>query len=73
MANFFSIFIGLICSPIVFVGTIPFLGWMNWLMLPLVTVGAILGALSGKKIGLTLNIVIFVLGGLRLIIGGGVV
>lgn len=73
MANLLSILIGLICSPIVFVGAIPLLGWMNWLMLPLVTIGAVIGAFAERKVGLTVNLIILVVGGIRLMIGGGII
>ena len=72
MANVFSVLIGLICSPVVFVGAIPFLGWMNWLMLPLATLGAIIGAFAETKVGLTVNLIILVVGGFRLMLGGGI-
>ncbi|MBI39877.1 MAG: hypothetical protein CMF59_09775 [Leptospiraceae bacterium] len=73
MANVISIIIGLLCSPVVFLGMIPLLGWMNWLMLPGATLGAIIGAFSENKAGLIINVVVLIVGGFRLFMGGGVI
>lgn len=62
---------------------IPLLGWGNWFMIPFAVVGVIIAAIgllfvSGDgrgraKTGLVLNVLAVVIGGLRLILGGGVV
>lgn len=69
--NIASIIIALTCIPVMLLGFIPMLGWLNWVILPGAVIGAILGAFGEKKIGLILNIIVFVVGGIRLFIGGG--
>ncbi|MBF0279787.1 MAG: hypothetical protein HQM13_18460 [SAR324 cluster bacterium] len=71
--NLISIVLALLCIPLMFLGFIPLLGWVNWLILPGTVVGAIIGAFGEKKTGLILNIIVFVVGALRLSIGGGLV
>ncbi|HOV95678.1 MAG TPA: hypothetical protein PK789_02730 [Thermomonas sp.] len=60
---------------------IPMLGWGNWFMIPFAVVGAIIAAIgiaitsaphrSRAKTGLILNVVAILIGGLRLLLGGG--
>ncbi len=71
--NVISIVIGLICIPIMFLGFIPLLGWLNWAVIPATVIGAIVGAFGEKKTGLIVNIIVFVVGTLRLTVGGGLV
>lgn len=54
-----------------FLGLIPLLGWVNWFMLPIAVVGAVVGVFGEKKTGLMLNIIVAVVGFVRLILGGG--
>lgn len=61
---------------------IPLLGWGNWFMIPFAVVGAIIAAIGfavtspdkrGRaKVGLILNVVAIVVGGVRLLLGGGI-
>lgn len=51
---------------------IPFLGWLNWLIIPVAVIGIIMGAFSDRKGGMYLNIVALILAFFRLIIGGGI-
>lgn len=69
--NIISILIGLMASPIAFAGMIPFLGWMNWLMIPVAVLGAIIGAFAKNKAGLTINLIVLAVGVVRLMLGGG--
>ncbi|MBF0289923.1 MAG: hypothetical protein HQM14_19075 [SAR324 cluster bacterium] len=69
--NLASIIIGIVCIPIMFLGFIPLLGWLNWVVLPSAVIGAIVGAFGDKKTGLIVNIIVFVVGALRLSVGGG--
>ena len=74
MLNILALLIGLISLVIVIPSQIPFLGWGNWLALPLVAVGIVLGALSGSgKLGRNFCLVVFAIASLRLIVGGGVI
>jgi hypothetical protein len=72
MLNIVSLIIGvvaLICTAVAF---IPLLGWANWLIVPLAVIGAGIGAVSGSTSGRNLNLVVIVIGVLRLMLGGGI-
>ena len=72
MLNIVSLIIGvvaLICTAVAF---IPLLGWANWLILPLAVIGAGIGAMSRSTSGRNLNLVVIVIGVLRLMLGGGI-
>lgn len=72
MLNLVSLIIGgvaLVCTAIAF---IPLLGWANWLIIPLAVIGAGVGAISGSTTGRNLNLVVIVIGVLRLMLGGGI-
>lgn len=69
--NVISIIMGLLAAVFMFPGFIPFLGWLNWGALFIAGIGAIMGALAEKKAGLVICVVVIVIGGLRLMLGGG--
>jgi hypothetical protein len=46
MLNILAYLVGLISLVIVIPAQIPLLGWANWLALPLIVIGIIIGALS---------------------------
>ncbi len=73
MLNALSILIGLVALLLAIPGVVPFLGWINWLVLALTLVGAGLGALSRSNQGRNFCLVLFVLACLRLMLGGGVI
>lgn len=52
---------------------IPLLGWANWVIIPFAVVGLALGAMSDKTSGRNLNIVVIVIGVIRLMLGGGII
>jgi hypothetical protein len=71
MFNIVSLIIGfvaLVCAVIAF---LPFLGWANWLIIPLAIIGAAVGMISRGTAGRNLNLLVIVIGILRLMIGGG--
>lgn len=73
MLNFVSLIIGavaLICAAIAF---IPLLGWANWLIIPLAVIGAGVGAVSGSTSGRNLNLIVILVGVVRLMLGGGII
>lgn len=72
MLNVLSILIGIVSLIVVIPAQIPLLGWANWLALPLVVIGVVLGALSAKKTGRNFCLVIFAVAAVRLMLGGGV-
>ncbi|AGH48529.1 MULTISPECIES: hypothetical protein [Sphingomonadales] len=73
MLNVISLFIGVIAAVLAIFAFIPFLGWANWLILPVAVVGLIVGLLSRSKEGQTLNLVVIAIGCLRLFLGGGII
>ena len=71
MLHLVSIIIGLVSLVFVAIAFLPLLGWANWLVVPLAIMGAAIGALSRGTAGRNLNILVIVVGVLRLILGGG--
>jgi hypothetical protein len=72
MLNLVSLIIGavaLVCAAIAF---IPLLGWANWLIIPLAVIGAGIGAISQGTSGRNLNLVVILIGVVRLMLGGGI-
>jgi len=72
MLNALSILIGLLSLVIVIPSQIPLLGWGNWLALPLIVIGIVLGALSRSNGGRNFCLVVFVIACVRLMLGGGI-
>jgi hypothetical protein len=72
MLNVVSIIIGLVSLVFVVIAFLPLLGWANWLVIPLAVIGAAIGALSRGRAGLSLNVLVIIIGTLRLILGGGI-
>lgn len=72
MLNALSILTGLFSLLIVIPSQIPLLGWGNWLALPLVAIGVVLGALSRSNGGRNFCLVILLLASVRLMLGGGI-
>lgn len=73
MLNIASLVIGTIALILVVIAFIPFLGIANWVIVPIAVVGLALGAISGKTAGRNLNIVVIVIGVIRLMLGSGIV
>ena len=72
MLNLVSLIIGAVALVCVAIAFIPLLGWANWLIIPLAVVGAGIGAVSGGTSGRNLNLVVILIGALRLMLGGGI-
>jgi len=72
MLNLVSIIIGLVSLVFVVIAFLPLLGWANWLVVPLAVIGAAIGAMSRGRTGLSLNVLVIIVGTLRLILGGGI-
>lgn len=72
MLNIVSILVGLVALIFAIPGLIPLLGWMNWLALPIVAVGLVIGFLSSKNTGRNLNLIVLVIAVVRLSLGGGI-
>ena len=73
MLNAVSILVGLVALLLAIPSTIPFLGWGNWIVLPIALIGTGIGALSRSNHGRNFCLVVFVVACLRLAIGGGFV
>ncbi len=72
MLNFVSVIIGVVSLVFVAIAFLPLLGWANWLVVPLAIIGAAIGAMSRGTTGRNLNILVIVVGVLRLMLGGGI-
>lgn len=72
MLNILSILIGLASLIFVIPGVLPVLGALNWLALPIILVGIVIGMLSSSNTGRNLNIVLLVIAVVRLSLGGGI-
>lgn len=73
MLNIISILIGIISLVIVIPATIPLLGWANWIALPLIAVGIVMGQLSSSgRAGRNFCLIVGLIAVVRLSIGGGI-
>jgi hypothetical protein len=71
MLNIASLVIGAFALLLAIPAFLPLLGWANWIVIPIAVVGLALGAMSDRTSGRNLNIVVIVVGTLRLMLGGG--
>jgi hypothetical protein len=72
MFNILSILIGLFALLCAIPAFIPFLGALNWIVVPIAVVGLVIGIFSSHNTGRNLNIVVIVIGVVRLMLGGGI-
>lgn len=70
MFNLISILFGVLAFPILLLGLVPLLGWLNYVVIPLSLVGLAAGAMSSSTAGRNLNLVVLVVGSVRLWLGG---
>ena len=73
MFNLLAYLLGLISLVFVIPGIFPFLGWANWLALPLIVIGIIFGALSSSSGGRNFCFIVLLIAAIRLAIGGGLI
>jgi hypothetical protein len=73
MFNIASVIIGLVALIFAIIAFLPLLGWANWLIIPLAIIGAGIGVLSRGTAGRNLNLLVIVIGIVRLMIGGGII
>lgn len=71
MFNLVSLVIGIVALLGAMLGFFPFLGWVNWAVVPLALMGAAFGILSHSDSGRRLNSFVLVVGIVRLVMGGG--
>jgi len=72
MFNLVSIIIGIVALIFAAIAFLPFLGWANWLVIPLAIIGAAIGFMSRGSAGRNLNIFVIIVGVVRLMLGGGI-
>lgn len=72
MLNVIAYLVGLVSLVIVIPAQIPLLGWANWLALPLIVVGVVIGALSSRDGGRNFCLVVLLIAAVRLTLGGGI-
>lgn len=72
MFNLVSLIIGAVALVMALVAFLPLLGWANWLIIPLAVVGAAIGMVSRGSAGRNLNLLVIVVGIVRLMLGGGI-
>lgn len=72
MLNILSFLFGIISLVVVIPATIPLLGWANWLALPLIVIGIVLGALSSSNGGRNFCLIVGLIAAVRLSLGGGI-
>ncbi len=72
MFNVVSLIIGIVALLCVMVAFIPFLGILNWFIIPLALIGAGVGVMSKSTTGRNLNLFVIVVGVVRLMLGGGI-
>lgn len=73
MLNILSLLIGVVALFLGIFAFFPFLGWAYWLIVPLALVGLAFGQLSSSRSGRNLNLVVIVIGIVRLSLGGGII
>ena len=72
MLNAVSWIIGAVALIFAVLAFIPFLGWANWLIIPLAMIGAAVGIASRRTGGRNLNLFVILIGVVRLSLGGGI-
>lgn len=72
MFNLVSLIIGFVALICALVAFIPFLGALNWLIVPLAIIGAVVGMISRSNAGRNLNLFVIVIGIVRLMLGHGI-
>ncbi|WP_120078066.1 hypothetical protein [Aurantiacibacter odishensis] len=72
MLNIISILVGLLSLLIVIPAQIPLLGWANWIALPFIVVGVVIGQLSSSNSGRNFCLIVLLIAAVRLTLGGGI-
>ena len=72
MLNVVSIIIGAVALLFALVAFIPFLGILNWFIIPLPIIGAVVGMMSRSNAGRNFNLFVLLICVVRLSLGGGI-
>ena len=70
--NLISILIGIFALLWALLAFLPMFGWMYWFVIPVAILGLAFGILSSHRGGRNLNLVVIVIGLLRLVLGHGI-
>ena len=73
MLNLLSLVVGAVALVLGILAFFPLLGWAYWLIIPIALVGLGFGVVSRKKSGRNLNLVVIIMGVIRLMLGGGII
>lgn len=73
MLNVLAYLVGLVSLIIVIPAQIPLLGAANWIALPIIVIGVVLGALSSKNGGRNFCLIVGLIAVVRLALGGGII
>jgi hypothetical protein len=73
MLNVISLLIGAVALVLGILAFILLLGWAYWLIIPIALVGLVVGMMSDGNTGRNLNLVVIVVGVVRLMLGGGLI
>lgn len=73
MLSVLASIIGLFALALMIPTVIPFLGWANWLIVPIALLGAAIGAFSEKNTGRNFCLIVAAIGIFRLFMGGGII
>lgn len=73
MLNILSICVGVVALILGVVAFFPLLGWAYWAIIPIALIGLALGAMSNRTSGRNLNLVVIIVGVVRLMLGGGII
>jgi len=71
--NIVSKIIGTIAFIIMLIGLLPLFGMLNYIVIPLATIGLLFGIFSSNTGGLLLNGIVLIVSLMRLIAGGGII
>lgn len=71
MFNIASLIVGAVALVFAIIAFLPLLGWVNWFIIPLAIIGAVVGMMSRSSAGRNLNLFVIVIGIVRLMLGGG--
>ena len=72
MFNIVSIIIGAVALVFALIAFVPLLGWMNWFIIPLAIIGAVVGMVSRSTAGRNFNLFVILVCVVRLSLGGGI-
>lgn len=73
MLSVLASLIGIVALILMIPTVIPFLGWANWLIVPIALLGAAIGSFSDRNTGRNFCLIVAGIGIIRLFIGGGII